>query len=1155
MFGYAATSSSITQPTDLPFDYNARVPFFRLSYTDDVIAGGLWEFIRTTGWERVAIMHVRSEYGLASSVEMHRKAGDAAADGSSGGHGGSASGSGSNIGLDGATIQITDTVSFDSGDASSMDYALSSLLHSAHGTRIVVLFAYSRDAAMVMARAASLGMTGKGWTWLGGEWVREATWTMPSTSSASASGSDAVLQSMQGVVGVVATPPSSSPGTPGAALARLRYADIVDNIAAGTASAAGVTGTMYPPPEVTQYKCPALFQWPLGTDGPGLHMDEFSSYVYEAVWAVASAAADEMAISGKGFPGLTAKAIGERVYETMAGSRPCPLTGQIPTWLANGDRYNMPISLVNVRGGSIVPVGTWISSVQPADAATEESTGTGLIANGMSHSDGHWQDLDPIIWASGTTVLPTDRSDHVEHAVSITLVVALLGLLVSLILGTQMHKYHFDLIPESGITVLVGALFGVIIRLCFDEDVKANASFNGEFFMLVLLPIIIFESGYALEKTPFFTQLFSISAYAIAGTVISTIVIGGLVFAAGSSGAAGGVVLSFEEAMSFASLLSATDPVATLAVFGALLVDPTLNALVYGESVINDAVSIVLYRTFTGFLVQEITTSAAMYAVLSFVAILFLSVFAGGIVGIITTLIFRLINLTGLLPKEGEISRITSRRQLRELLARAPAFKGAFQGRGNRRASVASPDPSAKIAKRHKSRTPATPATGDAPSTPSTIQVVTGVDEGAAAAGDSASVVGGDASSSELDVMAGIGETALLLLFAYVSFAGAEAMALSGIVSSLFCGIAMNMYTRPIMSLPGKRVSSAFFKMMATLADTAVFFQIGLNVVLIIGEGEFHMSFIAITLVGCLLGRALNVFPISGLLNLGRKDKIGWQFQVQMWHAGLRGAIAFASALTFPSPHRTTVVNATSWICLFTIFAMGSTTTPILKRLKIPYNVTSSSADRHHMAEEAKRESPVKRCLAWLDKVLQRIMYGDSTLKLLKQRKGDIQSCLTPAPANRGMVVSASGNSMTGFSPAASFSNGLEFIAGVDDTESLRVAMQFDASGWAEAEPIPAPPESITISTIGATSLGATAAAVSDTDAAADAAASADHDATAAADAVDTAAAADASADASAAAGAAETGAAGEPAQQLQPPGSGPEVAVAGDDFANDEWK
>jgi NhaP-type Na+/H+ or K+/H+ antiporter len=53
----------------------------------------------------------------------------------------------------------------------------------------------------------------------------------------------------------------------------------------------------------------------------------------------------------------------------------------------------------------------------------------------------------------------------------------------------------------------------------------------------------------------------------------------------------------------FGALISATDPVATLAILGApeLKADPLLYALVFGESVLNDAVAIVLYNTFATF--------------------------------------------------------------------------------------------------------------------------------------------------------------------------------------------------------------------------------------------------------------------------------------------------------------------------------------------------------------------------------------------------------------------------------------------------------------------------------------------------------------------------------------------------------------------------
>ncbi len=141
--------------------------------------------------------------------------------------------------------------------------------------------------------------------------------------------------------------------------------------------------------------------------------------------------------------------------------------------------------------------------------------------------------------------------------------------------------------------VCVAAL-NTTVRWC------ACASALGRVFKTVFLPIIIFESGFAMQKHPFFTQLGSILMFALLGTLISTLVTGMLVLHLGRLGAF--TQFSLEEAMSFASLISATDPVATLSVFQALNVDHKLYAIVYGESVLNDAVAIVLYATFTRFI-------------------------------------------------------------------------------------------------------------------------------------------------------------------------------------------------------------------------------------------------------------------------------------------------------------------------------------------------------------------------------------------------------------------------------------------------------------------------------------------------------------------------------------------------------------------------
>lgn len=50
------------------------------------------------------------------------------------------------------------------------------------------------------------------------------------------------------------------------------------------------------------------------------------------------------------------------------------------------------------------------------------------------------------------------------------------------------------------------------------------------------------------------------------------------------------------ECLIYGSTLSATDPVTVLAIFNQYKVDPKLYTIIFGESLLNDAVSIVMYE-------------------------------------------------------------------------------------------------------------------------------------------------------------------------------------------------------------------------------------------------------------------------------------------------------------------------------------------------------------------------------------------------------------------------------------------------------------------------------------------------------------------------------------------------------------------------------
>ncbi|XP_072897620.1 sodium/hydrogen exchanger 9-like isoform X2 [Hemitrygon akajei] len=130
------------------------------------------------------------------------------------------------------------------------------------------------------------------------------------------------------------------------------------------------------------------------------------------------------------------------------------------------------------------------------------------------------------------------------------------------------------------------------------SEILQKVTFDSEIFFNVLLPPIIFYAGYSLKKRQFFRNLGTILTYAFIGTAISCIVIGGIMygFVLGmiQLGQLGKLDFYFTDCLFFGALISATDPVTVLAIFHELDVDPQLYTLLFGESVLNDAVAIVL---------------------------------------------------------------------------------------------------------------------------------------------------------------------------------------------------------------------------------------------------------------------------------------------------------------------------------------------------------------------------------------------------------------------------------------------------------------------------------------------------------------------------------------------------------------------------------
>lgn len=339
------------------------------------------------------------------------------------------------------------------------------------------------------------------------------------------------------------------------------------------------------------------------------------------------------------------------------------------------------------------------------------------------------------------------------------------------------------------------------------------------------------------------------------GTIISTFVVGGLSYYS----AIWGIIHDIDktnpmEALLFGALISAVDPVATLSIMGNahLNCDPLLYSLVFGESVLNDAVAISLFKVFAKYYKTQgtdLSQSEIPAALASFLFVSVCSVFVGVGHGLAASYLYKHTNLS------------------------------------------------------------------DYPHL----------------------------------------ETSLLFCFCYLCYATSEAIEMSGIMSLFFQGMVLSHYNSYNLSPTAHVASEHIFSTLATLAETVVFLYMGMSL-FTARFSKYDVIFSLLALVFCLIGRFLNIFPLSWLANLCRQNPsdcsetsggrhISYSMQCVLCFAGLRGAIAFALASGMPGPNREVYATATLFICIFTTVICGGLTDTVLTYFDMKQTVSTDDDD------------------------------------------------------------------------------------------------------------------------------------------------------------------------------------------------------------------
>jgi sodium/hydrogen exchanger 8 len=188
-----------------------------------------------------------------------------------------------------------------------------------------------------------------------------------------------------------------------------------------------------------------------------------------------------------------------------------------------------------------------------------------------------------------------DAAESSEGDVSTEILIVVFLLILASAGGQALRKSGHKYLQEAGLTVLIGMAAGLFFKLTgVTYFLTALTEHFSGLFVLLLLPPIIFESGYNMNKKYFLKNSGTILVYSFLGTFIAMFSSSFMFWCCGQIGFS--QAFTWKEAFAFGALISATDPVSVLACFKEMDADVHLNAIIFGESIFNDAIAIVMYN-------------------------------------------------------------------------------------------------------------------------------------------------------------------------------------------------------------------------------------------------------------------------------------------------------------------------------------------------------------------------------------------------------------------------------------------------------------------------------------------------------------------------------------------------------------------------------
>lgn len=197
----------------------------------------------------------------------------------------------------------------------------------------------------------------------------------------------------------------------------------------------------------------------------------------------------------------------------------------------------------------------------------------------------------------------------------LTFQITVLGLLlVACLSAIALRKLHF---PYTIGLVIIGLVLGFTSEKIPGIELLTDLNLSHEAILFLFLPPLIFESALNLNARLLLRNITPVLVLATAGLLMATAIVSTLM--------AWLTPLTWQESLLFGALISATDPVAVIALFKELGVPQQLVVLVEGESLFNDATAIVTFNLILAAAAME-TNNLALDGLKAF-----FSSFVGGI--------------------------------------------------------------------------------------------------------------------------------------------------------------------------------------------------------------------------------------------------------------------------------------------------------------------------------------------------------------------------------------------------------------------------------------------------------------------------------------------------------------------------------------------